>query len=564
MTVRTIRAVTTPGELLNDRYRVVRAVAKGGMGAVLEGVDERLQRVVAIKIVRPELVRDATLRARFEREARAAAAINHPNVLQVFDLDVTAAGQPFLVMEWMAGESLANRLRSGGKFDPAHAASCAEQALRGLAAAHQLGIVHRDIKPGNLMVVDNGGSDLVKVVDFGIAQLKTGAEFTRLTMTGEIIGTPAYMPPEQLQGQPITPPTDVYAMGVVLWCLVVGRQPFGSGAEVIPRVLAGTWQRADAADPTVPREIADIAARAMQKDPAARFGSALEMADALAASVGRRVSRTSLSAPSPSPAFATNTFAASPPSVATVHAGRPSTPMMAPPAMTNAIAPPAIAHSQSLAPIVAPPPMIAVPASAPSRGMMPYAIGGAVALAVILAGVGGAAVHARMAGNRPANAVTAPAAMPNPSPPPPPVAPISPAADPKPPEAVPTAPAATPTTSADAGVAIATRSSCENWSGTFDDLAGPGRVSARLCTSSNSVSGTASWHTNLSYATAVAGSWNAAHTLLTLRDTRITRAESEPCMSTYHLRAEGSRRLSGIWESPHCRGITHGGMTLSR
>jgi serine/threonine protein kinase len=273
--------MTRPNDLLNGRYRVVRAVAKGGMGAVLEGVDERLNRAVAIKIVRPELVKDPVLRARFDREARAAAAISHPNVVQIYDLDVTADGTAFLVMEWMTGESFAGRLRNDGRFEPRRAAALVEQALRGLHVAHAAGIVHRDLKPGNLMLVEAGGVDLVKVVDFGIAQLKNGAEYTRLTMTGEIIGTPAFMPPEQLQGGEVTPAVDVYAMGVVLWCLLIGKVPFGSGADVIVRVLTTTPPRADAIDPMIPRAIADIAERAMQREPAARFASALEMADAL-------------------------------------------------------------------------------------------------------------------------------------------------------------------------------------------------------------------------------------------------------------------------------------------
>lgn len=296
--------MTRPNDLLNGRYRVVRSVAKGGMGAVLEGIDERLNRVVAIKIVRPELVKDPVLRARFDREARAAAGISHPNVVQVYDLDVTPDGVAFLVMEWMAGDSLASRLRGDGKLEPRRAASLVEQALRGLHAAHCAGIVHRDLKPGNLMLTETAGADLVKVVDFGIAQLKNGAEYTRLTMTGEIIGTPAFMPPEQLQGGAITPATDVYAMGVVLWCLLTGRMPFGSGADVIMRVLTTTPPRADAIEPTVPRAMADIAERAMQRDPTARFVSALEMADALRTARGATSFGASAPFGMPAPTFA--------------------------------------------------------------------------------------------------------------------------------------------------------------------------------------------------------------------------------------------------------------------
>jgi tRNA A-37 threonylcarbamoyl transferase component Bud32 len=273
------------GQRIADRYRVISVIARGGMGAVYEAIDERLDRRVAIKVLLQDLVEDRTIAARFEREARAAARLSHPSIVQVFDFGIAADGAAYLVLERVVGRTLATILGTEGRVAPARAADIVEQALGALATAHASGIVHRDIKPPNLMVVASGVGDreLVKVLDFGIAQLKTGTAYTRLTSTGMILGTPAFMAPEQARGEATDARVDVYAMGVVLYCLLTGVSPFHSRdiAEVVMRVLEHTPPRADAIAPGVPPSLAAIAERAMQKRAEHRFPSADAFALAL-------------------------------------------------------------------------------------------------------------------------------------------------------------------------------------------------------------------------------------------------------------------------------------------
>lgn len=266
-----------PGDRLVDRFVIVRVAASGGMGVVLEAFDTRLERTVAIKLVRRELVQNADLRQRFEREARAAAAVSHPNVVQVHDLGTTPDGMPFLVTEWVPGRSLFEVRRDEGRLAWPRAVTLVEQALRGLASAHAAGVVHRDVKLGNLMLVRQGAAERVKVVDFGLALLKRGDAYVRLTMTGQVLGTPMYMAPEQRRGEEVGPSADIFAMGVVAWSLLTGLQPPPHGPARAPRV--------DAIDPSIPHALASVVERAMQADPNARFASADEMADALIAAV---------------------------------------------------------------------------------------------------------------------------------------------------------------------------------------------------------------------------------------------------------------------------------------
>lgn len=280
-----------PGDRLVDRFVVVRVAASGGMGVVLEAFDTRLERTVAIKLVRRELVQNVDLRQRFEREARAAAAVSHPNVVQVHDLGTTPDGIPFVVTEWVPGRSLFEVRRDEGRLAWPRAVALVEQALRGLASAHAAGVVHRDIKLGNLMLVRQGAAERVKVVDFGLALLKRGDAYVRLTMTGQVLGTPMYMAPEQRRGEDVGPSADLFAMGVVAWCLLTGLQPPAHDPSRAPR--------ADAVDPSIPHALASVVERAMQADPHARFASADEMADALIAAVAPgRVPAPAPSAPS--------------------------------------------------------------------------------------------------------------------------------------------------------------------------------------------------------------------------------------------------------------------------
>jgi serine/threonine-protein kinase len=275
-----------PGSLLAARYRIGSLIARGGMGAVHAARDERLDRDVAVKTLRLELVEDAALVRRFEREAQTAARLGHPGIAQVLDFGRTPSGILYLVMERVQGETLSSLLKREGKLAPMRAADLVEQALGVIASAHAAGVVHRDLKPANLMVTPTGESrEVVKVLDFGIAHLMDSVAYTRLTQTGVILGTPTYMAPEQSQGQPVDARTDVYAMGVILWVLLTGQKPYGNAdlAALVEAVLFTVPTRADLVVPEVPSELASIADMAMQKDPSRRFADANAMGRALVA-----------------------------------------------------------------------------------------------------------------------------------------------------------------------------------------------------------------------------------------------------------------------------------------
>ncbi len=275
-----------PGDRIADRYRVETVLARGGMGAVYLATDERLERAVAVKVLLSDLADDEVAVARFQREARATAQLNHPGIVSVLDFGTTPEGLAYLVMEHVVGTTIAAVLDLG-RLEPARAADIVEQALGALGVAHAAGIVHRDLKPGNLMLVPvgEGGREIVKVLDFGVAQLKDGAAYTRLTQTGLFVGTPSFMSPEQARGEPCDARTDVYAMGMVLWCCVTGTKPFkGSDvAELVHAVQSEVPPRADRVAPHVPAALATIAAKALEKSPDARYSSTSEMASALVA-----------------------------------------------------------------------------------------------------------------------------------------------------------------------------------------------------------------------------------------------------------------------------------------
>ena len=261
---------------LSGRYRLVRRIATGGMGAVHEAIDERLGRPVAVKLLKEEYVDDPTFVARFVREARAAAALGHPNIAQVFD-----SGQDgdvhFIVMEFVDGKHLGQVLREQGRLDARVAVDVVGQVCEALAVAHAAGIVHRDIKPGNVLVRADGH---VKVTDFGIAH-RSGD--TALTGTGMVLGTAQYLSPEQASGQVATPASDVYAAGVLLYQLLTGAVPFEGDS---PLAVALAHVRDDVPPvrelaPEVPASVAAVVAHATVKDPEQRYPDAQHMAHAL-------------------------------------------------------------------------------------------------------------------------------------------------------------------------------------------------------------------------------------------------------------------------------------------
>ncbi|HZJ52015.1 MAG TPA: protein kinase [Actinomycetota bacterium] len=260
---------------LIDRYRLEQRLAAGGMGTVYEATDERLNRRVAVKLLKEELVDDPRFVERFRREARAVAGLSHPNIASVFDFGADD-GRDFIVMELIEGRDLAELLRSG-PLEPSRAAAIAAQSCDALAHAHAAGIVHRDVKPGNIIVSDN---DRVKVTDFGIAR---AIGETTLTATGSVLGTAHYLAPEQASGESVGPAADQYAMGVVLFEMLTGKVPF-SGTSPIGIAMRHVYDEIPAPSsivPEVPATLDETTARATAKDPSERYPDISAMASAL-------------------------------------------------------------------------------------------------------------------------------------------------------------------------------------------------------------------------------------------------------------------------------------------
>lgn len=264
------------------------------MGEIYRATDDLLGRTVAVKVLAEGYAEDPGVRERFTREALAAARLSgRPNVVTIFDVG-ESAGRPFIVMEYLGGGSLEDRI-GAGRIPPGQALEWLEQAAAALDAAHAEGVVHRDVKPANLLLDE---ADNVHVADFGIA---SAAGMDSLTKTGTVIGTAAYLSPEQAQGERATSASDRYALAVVAWELLTGRRPFGGdtpAAEAAAHVHADVppiaSQQAD-----LPREIASVFARALAKNPRARYGSAAEFVASLRDAMQAGSSRTAVLATTP-------------------------------------------------------------------------------------------------------------------------------------------------------------------------------------------------------------------------------------------------------------------------
>ncbi|SCE99894.1 serine/threonine-protein kinase [Micromonospora chokoriensis] len=269
----------TRGVLLGDRYRLGERVATGGMGAVWRGTDVLLEREVAVKVLLPSLVADQEFTARFRAEARMLAALRHPGVVPVHDVGqaVLADGSrvDYLVMEYVEGEPLSARVRASGQLNAATTMSVLAQAADALHTAHLAGIVHRDVKPGNLLVKADG---TVVLVDFGIARSRDMAGLTAANM---VLGTASYMSPEQATGQPVSAATDVYALGAVAYFCLAGQPPF-HGDNPLAVALRHAQEEPPPLPPGTPPAVAAVVARALDKRPEDRFGSAAELAAAAA------------------------------------------------------------------------------------------------------------------------------------------------------------------------------------------------------------------------------------------------------------------------------------------
>ncbi len=266
-------ATISSATLAAGRYEVEKTLGGGGMAVVYLAQDTELGRSVAVKLLADNLTDDLELRRRFVREARLAARLSHPNVVAVYDAG-EEDGRPFIVMECVEGESLAETVRREDRLEPERVRELALQACAGLEHAHRAGLIHRDVKPGNLLVTTDG---TLKIADFGIAHAVEG---TRLTEAGTVLGTAAYLSPEQASGEPVTPASDLYSLGACLYELLAGRPPYGY--ETIGELLARrTWGPPPPLE-GVPADLAGPIQACLARDPAARPPSASALARELA------------------------------------------------------------------------------------------------------------------------------------------------------------------------------------------------------------------------------------------------------------------------------------------
>jgi eukaryotic-like serine/threonine-protein kinase len=259
------------------RYRLEHALGRGGMATVYVARDTELDRPVAVKLLAENLAGDDAFRKRFVREARLAARLSHPNVVSVYDAGETEDGRPYIVMEHVEGVTLADVLEERGRLPADEAVSLAVQACSGLAHAHAAGLVHRDIKPQNLLLRTDG---TLKVADFGIAR---AAETTALTQVGTVLGTAAYLSPEQAAGEEVTAATDIYSLGAVLYELLTGRPPYELGSlEDLAAMQGEAIVPVGELARDVPGRVEDAVMRSLARNPAYRPSSADELARELA------------------------------------------------------------------------------------------------------------------------------------------------------------------------------------------------------------------------------------------------------------------------------------------
>src|SRR5579863_235025 len=269
------------GSVIGGRYEILQLLGEGGMGAVYKAHDRELERDVALKLIRGELARNSEILARFKQELILARQVTHRNVIRIFDLG-QADGFKFITMEYLEGRDLKVVLREKGKFPPEEAAKIILQICRALEAAHSEGVIHRDLKPQNIMLDANGRA---YVMDFGIAR---SAYLPGMTQTGALVGTPEYMSPEQAKGEKLDERSDLFSLGAILYELLIGQSPYHSDTP-----LATLWRRIQEKakplseiDPSIPKPLSDIVAKALEIEPKDRFASATEFAQYLESWLG--------------------------------------------------------------------------------------------------------------------------------------------------------------------------------------------------------------------------------------------------------------------------------------
>ena len=273
-------------ELVGGKYRIVRFMASGGMGSVYEAQHTVVRRRFAVKFLHRELALRRELLTRFQREAEAAGALESENVAAAVDFGIAVDGAPYIVLEYLVGESLEHLLEREEKLPVQRATNLLQQACRGVQAAHAAGIVHRDLKPHNLFVCRReDGTDLVKVLDFGVAKLEMVEQGVAATRTGTVLGTPSYMSPEQARGEKhIDVHSDVHALGAILYELLSGKKPHPGDSHnaILHHIATQPALPLAAAAPDLPPELIAVVERALAPDQTARFASADALAQALA------------------------------------------------------------------------------------------------------------------------------------------------------------------------------------------------------------------------------------------------------------------------------------------
>jgi serine/threonine-protein kinase len=347
------------GTTLQGQFHLVEAIGSGAMGTVYRAWQSGMERAVAVKMLRADLLADDELRRRFVREGRAAARLNHPNIVSVHVVGETEAGVPYLVMEHLGGDTLDQLLDAESRLPPERAVSIARQVACALSEAHAAGIVHRDLKPGNVVLLERrGAGELVKIFDFGIAKIADAAlldgEVGRLTRDGAIFGTPHYIAPEQAQGAALDGRADLYSLGILLYRMLSGRLPFdGNAVAVLLAHISRPPPDLAEEAPDVDPALAALVMRCLAKDPARRFASAEDFIEALDGVAGpwRRTSSQaaapSRAASAPSRAAGAPSRAASAPSRA---AGAPSRAASAPSRAASAPSRAASAPSRAASP----------------------------------------------------------------------------------------------------------------------------------------------------------------------------------------------------------------------
>jgi serine/threonine-protein kinase len=271
--------------LLDKRYRIIRLLGEGGMGSVHLAEHVGLNKRVAVKFLHLELAGQEDVVKRFDQEARVAASIRHKNIIEVYDVGLSADGDPFLVMEYLEGESLGSLMKRTGPMDLGAACAVMEPVLLALAAANRQEIIHRDLKPDNIFLVHQPDEPpVVKIIDFGLSKITTSSPDMSCTQTGSILGTPAYMSPEQARGvSKIDHRSDLYSVGTILFEMLTGALPYSGQnfTEFFAKLLTEEPRSPREVFPAFPVEAEPILRKALRKNPDERFQSAVEMLEAL-------------------------------------------------------------------------------------------------------------------------------------------------------------------------------------------------------------------------------------------------------------------------------------------